>query len=115
MAIVFNWRTSATLYGARDFSRIHRVAQQEDVGFKLERTFSAISILLSALSAINVLQSAVSQIHLALGSAAASMAGASLFSAFSAFSAGASPGAVSTMPTIALYSTISNFRASGLA
>lgn len=111
MAITFNWRTSATLTGARDYSRTHRVAAQEDIGFKIERIISALSILQSGLSAVNVLQSAVSQIHLVLGSAAASMAGASLFSAYSAFSAGASPGAVSVQATVTGWSALSNFRA----
>ena len=110
MTIVYNFPTSATLYGARDLNRIARQAAQEDLGVKLERTMSALSILQSALSSINTLQSAVSQIHLALGSAAASLAGASLFSAFSAFSAGASPGAVSVGAAITAWSAVSNFR-----
>ena len=115
MAITFTWRTSAALAGGANVSRIHRVAAQEDLGFKIERIISAISILQSGLSAINVLQSAVSQIHLVLGSAAASMAGASLFSAYSAFSAGASPGAVSVQATLTGWSALSNFRASNPA
>ena len=115
MAVTFNWRTSAATQGGMEVSRMHRAAAQNDVGFRIERMISAISILQSGLSAINVLQSAVSQIHLALGSAAASMAGASLFSAYSAFSAGASPGAVSVQATITGWTALSNFRASNPA
>lgn len=111
MAITFNWRTSATLTGASRLNRTNILFAKEDVGYKLERAMSALSILQSALSAINILQSAVSQIHLTLGSAAASMAGASLFSAYSAFSAGASPGAVSTGVIITAWSAVSNFSA----
>jgi len=111
MAITYNWRTSATLTGAAELNRVHLVFAREDVGQKLERAMSALSILQSALSAINVLQSAVSQIHVALGSAATSMAGTSLFSAFSAYAAAASPGTVSTQATITGWSAVSNFSA----
>lgn len=112
MTIAYTFATSATLAGARDLNRsLGRIALQEDLGAKLERAMSALSVLQSAVSSLNTLQSAVSQIHLALGSAAASLAGASLFSAFSAFSAGASPGAVSVGATITAWSAISNFRA----
>lgn len=111
MTIVYNFPTTADLAGAREINRLARIAAQEDLGGKLERALSALSILQSAMSAINVLQSAVSQIHITLGSAAASMAGASLFSAFSAFAAMASPGALSTQPTLTAWSALSNFRA----
>lgn len=111
MPITYTFPTSATLAGARNISRVHRAMAQDDVGLKLERLISAVSILQSAVSAINVLQSAVSQIHLALGSAATSLAGTSLFSAFSAFTGGTSPGAVSTQATITAWSALSNFRA----
>ena len=111
MAIVYAEPSSATLTGARDMNRLNRVAGQEDLGFKLERLISAMNTFLSVISAVNVLQSAVSQIHLALGSAAASMAGASQFSAFSAYAGGTSPGTVSTQATITTVSALSNFRA----
>jgi hypothetical protein len=68
-------------------------------------------VFLSVVSAVNVLQSAVSQIHIALGSAATSMAGTSLWSAFSAYAAATSPGTVSTQPLITTLSAASNFRA----
>lgn len=111
MAIKFTFPTSATLVGAVNLNRMHRAAAQEDIGFKLERIISALSILQSAVSSINMLQSAVSQIHVALGSAAASMAGASLFSAFSAYVGQTSPGTVSTGAHIEAWSALSNFRA----
>ena len=111
MTIAVNWRTSATLAGARDVNRVHLMFAREDIGQKLERTMSALSILQSAVSGLNVLQSAVSQIHIVLGSAAASLAGASLFSAFSAFAGATSPGAVSTQATLTAWSAVSNFRA----
>lgn len=60
MALVYTFPTSATLAGARDVNRTHRAMAQDDVGLKLERLISAVSILQSAVSAINVLQSAVS-------------------------------------------------------
>lgn len=95
MAIVYTEPSSATLAGARDLNRASRPAAQEDLGYKIE-------VLISAVNALN---SAVSQIHIALGSAATSMAGTSLFSAFSAYTGGTSPGTVST------FATMSNFRA----
>lgn len=110
MALAFTFPTSATLTGAARLNRIHRAAAQEDIGFKLERMISALSILQSAISSINTLQSAVSQIHVALGSAAASLAGASLFSAFSAYAGVTSPGTVSTGATITAWSALANFR-----
>ena len=103
--------TSATLAGARDLNRMHRTVAQDDLGYKLERLMSAFSVFLSVVSAVNVLQSAVSQIHIALGSAATSMAGTSLWSAFSAYAAVASPGTVSTQTIITTVSAASNFRA----
>lgn len=115
MAVVFNWQTSATLYGARDLSRIHRVAAQEDIGLKLERTISALSILQSSVSMLNALGSAICAVNIALGSAAASLAGASLFSAFSAFTGQTSVTGVSAFANITAWSALSNFRASGLA
>ena len=99
MSITYNWRTSAATQGGMEVSRMHRAAAQNDLGFKVEK----------AISAINVLQSAVSQINIALGSAAVSMAGASLFSAWSAYTALTSPGATS------VFAAMSNFRASNPA
>ena len=112
MSVQFTFTTSATLVGAQRLNRIHRAAAQADLAVKLERMVSALSILQSALSAVNVLQSAVSQIHLALGSAAASMAGVSLFSAFQSYAGGTSPGTVSTQATLTVWSALSNFSAS---
>jgi len=94
MSIVVNFPTSATLVGAVEINRMHRQARENDLGFKIERLISA----------VNAVNSAVSSIHLALGSAAASLAGASLFSAFSGY-AGANPGTVST------FALLSNFAA----
>ncbi len=115
MAVVFNWRTSAALAGGMTVSRMNRQAAQEDVGFKMERLISALSILQSAVSSINVLQSAVCAIHIALGSAATSLAGTSLFSAFSAYNGQTVLVTVSTPATLTAWSALSNFRASNPA
>jgi len=113
MAIKRNWPTSATLQGAVELNRIHLKAQQEDLGFRMERLISALSMVQSLVSAVNILQSAVSGIHLALGSAASSIAGASLFSVFSAYAGGGTnSGTVSAQATITAVSALSNFRAS---
>ena len=95
MSIVYGWPTSATLRGAVDVSRIHRAAGQEDLGFKVQ----------SLISSVNLMQSALSSMNEAMGSAAASMEGASLFSAFSAF------GAVAGTVAQSALGDISNFRA----
>ena len=95
MSIVVNFPTSATLAGAMEINRMHRQAKENDLGFKHEKLISA----------VNALGSAVSSMHIALGSAAASLAGASLFSAFSGYAGTANPGTVST------FSLLSNFAA----
>ena len=95
MSIVYAWPTSATLEGAVDLNRMHRIAGQEDLGFKIQ----------SLISSVNVLQSGMSAINEALGSAAASLAAASLFSAFSAF------GAVAATDGTSAGGNISNFTA----
>jgi len=111
MAIKYNLRTSAALFGAWQVNTVHRNLAMDDVGFKLERVISALSVLQSIVSAMNVLQCAVCAINNALGSAAASMAGASLFSAWSGFGSVASA-AVQAQATITAWSALSNFRAS---
>lgn len=111
MAIKYNVRTSAALFGAWQVNSVHRVLAQEDVGAKLERLISALSVLQSAVSAINALQTAVCAINNGLGSAAASLAGASLFSAWSGFGSTASA-AGQTCAAITAWSSLSNFRVS---
>jgi len=95
MAITYAEPSRSSLAGARDIERGNRAFAQEDLGYKLA----------TLISAVNALNSAVSQIHIALGSAATSLAGTSLFSAFSAYAAATSPGTVST------FAALSNFRA----
>ena len=53
MSITFTFPTSAALAGARDLNRIHRIAGQEDLGFKIERVISSVSVLNSAIQALN--------------------------------------------------------------
>lgn len=111
MAIKYNLRTSATLFGAWQVNTVHRSMAQDDVGFKLERIISALSVLVSVVSSVNTLQSAVCAINNALGSAAASLAGASLFSNWSGFGSVVSA-SVQAGATITAWSALSNFRVS---
>ena len=115
MAVTFNWRTSAATQGGMEVSRMHRAAAQNYLGFRVERLISAISILQSSVSMMNALGSAVCAINIALGSAAASLAGASLFSAFSAFSGQTTVTGVSAFANVTAWSALSNFRASNPA
>ena len=115
MAITFNWRTSAATQGGMEVSRMHRVAAQNDLGFRVERLISAISILQSSVSMMNALGSAVCAINVALGSAASGIAGASLFSAFSAFAGQTTVTGVSAFANVTAWSSLSNFRASNPA
>ena len=110
MAITFNWRTSATLAGARDFSRIHRVAAQEDTGFKLERIISACNEMQASVSLLNT---AVSNINAALlsGMTATGIAVSGVFSALSGAGSFTSTGATVTRTVLLVVSAISNFRA----
>ena len=100
MAIVYTFSSTAALTGAVNFNRVHRIAAQEDVGFKIEKLISSVNNLQSAVSFLN---SAVSIIHQAIASAIA----ASQVSALSA------PGLVSGGATnSSLYlsvTAISNF------
>lgn len=73
MARVGGFTTESTLVGASRISGISKSTAEQDLGYKLE-------VLISA---VNLLSTDVSAIHLALQSAAGSIAGASLFSAFS--------------------------------
>lgn len=82
MAVVFNWRTSATLYGARDFSRIHRVAAANDVGFKIERLISAVNILNTSVSLVTTALSSLN----ASGVSVSSLSGVAFASTFATMS-----------------------------
>mgnify|MGYP001577331209 CR=1 FL=1 len=115
MAVTFTWRTSAATAGGMNISRMHRAAAQEDLGFRVERLISAMSILQSSVSMLNALGSAVCAINIALGSAATSMAGTSLFSAFSAFNGQTTVTGVSAFANVTAWSSLSNFRASNPA
>jgi hypothetical protein len=92
MAIVYTFSTTATLTGARNLNRIHRVAAQEDLGSKVEK----------AISALNTLNTAVSLLNTLIISANLSAVG------FSAIS-GAGAGVISAIVSTA--ATLSNFRA----
>jgi hypothetical protein len=78
MAIVYNWQTSATLYGARDLNRMHRTAGQEDLGFKIERLISAVNQNALAVSYLNV---AVAQMAACAASFASALSTANFTSA----------------------------------
>lgn len=71
---VGGFSTSSTLLGAANITGISLETAKEDLGFKIERLISA----------VNLLQTNQSAIQVALQSAAATLDGASLFSAFSA-------------------------------
>jgi hypothetical protein len=58
MAIVYTFRTSATLAGARNLNRAGRIFAQEDVGFKIERLISQVNLVITAVSALNAAISA---------------------------------------------------------
>ena len=110
MAITFNWRTSATLAGARDFSRIHRVAAQEDTGYKLERAISSINELQTSVSLLNT---AVSNIHVALlsGMNTTAIGVSGVFSALSGAGSFTSTGTTLTRTVVLAVTALSNFRA----
>ena len=114
MTIHYNWRTSATLAGAQDFSRIHRVAAQEDAGFKLERAISSINELQTTVSLLNV---AVSNIHTALlsGMTTTAIGVSGIFSALSGAGSFTSTGTVLTRTVALTITAMSNFRASNPA
>lgn len=86
MAINYNWRTSATLQGAFELNRVHRVLAQEDVGYKLE-------VMISSMNQVNTV---VSDLTSALLLANASGVTLSSLSGYVA----------------STFATISNFRAS---
>lgn len=43
MTIVFNQQTQATLTGARDLNRVHRIFTKEDLGYKIETLISSMN------------------------------------------------------------------------
>lgn len=71
---VGGFATSSTLLGAANITGINLETAKEDLGSKIEKLISA----------VNLLQTNQSAIQLALQSGAATIDGASLFSAFSA-------------------------------
>lgn len=109
MAIVYNWRTSATLQGAFDVSRMHRAAGQEDLGFKVEGLISNVN---DVNSTVSTLIGAVSDINSALAYMAACAV-----SFASALSAGGLSSDLASITSMAALSggTLSNFRASNPA
>ena len=110
MPITYNWPTSATLAGARDFSRIHRVAAQEDVGNRIQCLVSAVNEVQGSVSLLNT---AVSNINTALlsGMTATGIAVSGVFSALSGAGSFTSTGATVTRTVLVVVSAGSNFRA----
>lgn len=107
MAIVYTFSSQAALTGAIKFNRVHRIAAQEDVGFKLERLISQVNDMRSAISlvtsAVSFLNSAVIQINSAISAAvAASQVSGLSYAYFSATSFGSTA-------TLSLTATLSNF------
>jgi len=118
MAIVYNWATSATLAGARDLSRMHRSAKQEDLGWKIEQAISAINDLQSSsktnVSAIVLLESGLSAITSAVLGIMSNLADAvdtGNISNASAHSASLTLTTSYLAPSIPVISSLSNFRA----
>lgn len=54
MALTYTFSTTATLMGARNLNRGHRVHAQEDLGGKLQAVISMVNLLLSAAVSANV-------------------------------------------------------------
>jgi len=110
MSIVYTFRSSATLVGARNLNRVHRAVAQEDLGFKLEKALSAINDLQSAVSTINV---AVSNIHTALlsGMNTTAIGVSGIFSALSGAGSFTSTGTTLTRTGALSVTALSNFRA----
>ena len=114
MAVVFNWRTSATLAGGMTISRMNRQAAQEELGFKVERSISAINELQTTVSLLNV---AVSNIHTALlsGMTTTGIGISGVFSALSGAGSFTSTGTTLTRTVALAVTAVSNFRASNPA
>ena len=110
MSITFNWRTSATLAGARDFSRIHRVAAQEDIGAKCEKMISAINEVQGSMSNLNAAVSAINAGILS-GMTATAAGTSAAFSVFSGIGGFTSAGTTVTRTVLLTVSSVSNFRA----
>lgn len=117
MAIVYNWPTSASLAGAVDVSRMHRAAGQEDLGFKIEKTISAVNDMQSSMktnaSAIALLESGVSALTSTISSIICNISAARDAGNISVIVGGS--GLVLTTSYVtalsAVVSTVSNFRA----
>lgn len=103
MAIVYTFSSQAALTGAVKFNRVHRIAAQEDVGFKLERAISTMNAMNSSISVLNTW---VSQITSALANMIA--CAASFASALSTGSLSSAMGSNTSTVTISL-ATLSNF------